>query len=75
MNDKLSNKIAAVFPFQGHPRERYPTEKQYHNITTEQMNTFQTRQQMNTLKTWVLDHSFEHPCKQERVRASEVLRY
>lgn len=53
MNDKLSNKITEVFQFQGHPQERYPIEKQYHNITRKQKNTFQTRQQMNTLKTWV----------------------
>lgn len=50
MNNKLSNKIAEVFLFQGHPQERYPTEKQYHNITKKQKNPFQGRQQMHTLK-------------------------
>lgn len=30
--------------FQGHPKERYPTEKQYRNITEKQENPFQARQ-------------------------------
>lgn len=75
MNNKLSNKIAEIFQFQGHPQERYPTEKQYHNITKKQKSPFQARQQMHTLKTRALDlFFFSFLCKQERTRATEVVR-